>query len=109
MIKNGPSLPPLRIYLFMYSFIYLLIFSISAKIHTNQSGLFKHIVFIFGPPCVSKADNPDFQTRFIVQCYIYTFLKTGPLRLIRHNFSNSQRLLIIFGTERLYSILNLLS
>ena len=29
--------------------------------------------------------------------------KTGPLRLVRHNFTNSQRSLIIFGTERPHS------
>jgi len=33
-------------------------------------------------------------------------LKTGPLRIIWHNFTNSQRLLIIFGRQRPYSILN---
>ena len=32
--------------------------------------------------------------------------KTGPLRIIWDNFTNSQRLLIIFGTERPYSIFN---
>jgi len=32
--------------------------------------------------------------------------KTGPLRIIWHNFTNSQRLLIIFGRERPYSILS---
>ena len=32
--------------------------------------------------------------------------KTGPLRLIWHNFTNSQRLLIIFGSDRPYSILS---
>ena len=32
--------------------------------------------------------------------------KTGPLRLIWHNFTNSQHLLIIFSTERACSILN---
>ena len=35
--------------------------------------------------------------------------KTGPLRLIWHNFTNAQHLLIIFGAERPYSILNSLS
>ena len=33
-------------------------------------------------------------------------LKTGSLRIIWHNFTNSQMLLIIFGRERPYSILN---
>ena len=32
--------------------------------------------------------------------------KTGPLRLKRHNFINSQHLLIIFGRDGPYSILN---
>jgi len=32
--------------------------------------------------------------------------KTEPLQLISHNFTNSQRSLIIFGTEILYSILH---
>jgi len=32
--------------------------------------------------------------------------KTGPLRLIWHNFTSSQCLLIIFGTDRPYSIFN---
>jgi len=31
--------------------------------------------------------------------------KTGPLQLISHNFTNSQRSLIIFGTQISYSIL----
>jgi len=31
--------------------------------------------------------------------------KNGPLQLVRHNFTNSQYLLIIFGTERPYLIL----
>jgi len=35
--------------------------------------------------------------------------KTGPLQLIRHNFTNSQHLVIIFSTDRPYSILNLIS
>ena len=41
--------------------------------------------------------------------YIVSQKKTGPLRLIRHNFPISQRLLIIFGAERRYLILNSLS
>jgi len=32
--------------------------------------------------------------------------KTGPLQLICHNFTNSQHSLIIFGTQRPYSILH---
>ena len=32
--------------------------------------------------------------------------KNGPLQLISHNFSNSQHLLTIFGTEIPYSILH---
>ena len=32
--------------------------------------------------------------------------KTGPLRIIWHNFTNWQRLLIMFSWERLYPILN---
>ena len=32
--------------------------------------------------------------------------KTGPLRLIGHNFTSSQCLLIIFGRDRPYSVLN---
>ena len=40
-------------------------------------------------------------------CCVYTLcLKNRTLRLIWHNFTNSQHSLIIFGTERPYSILN---
>jgi len=43
-------------------------------------------------------------------CYIniarqYAIIKTGPLQLIFHNFTNSQRSDIIFGVEIPYSIL----
>jgi len=37
--------------------------------------------------------------------YTLYLKKTGPLRIIWHNFTNSQRLLINFGRERPYSIL----
>jgi len=41
------------------------------------------------------------EDRHIIQC----LKKTGPLQLISHNFTSSQLSLIIFGTERPYSIL----
>ena len=37
---------------------------------------------------------------------LYSVSKTRPLRIIWYNFTNSQRLLIIFGRERPCSILN---
>jgi len=40
------------------------------------------------------------------KCFYSVFKKTGPLQLISRNFTNSQRSLIIFCTERSYSILN---
>ena len=38
--------------------------------------------------------------------YTLCLKKTAPLRIIWHNFTNSQHLLIIFGRERPYSILS---
>ena len=43
----------------------------------------------------------------LLQYFLYCISKkTGPLRLIWHKFTTSQHLLIIFGRERPYSILN---
>jgi len=42
----------------------------------------------------------------IIIPYSVSHKKTRPLRLIWHYFTNSQYLLIIFGMDRSYSILN---
>ena len=42
---------------------------------------------------------------FARQSVCWRAIKTGLLQLISHNFTNSQRVLTIFGTEIPYSIL----
>jgi len=49
---------------------------------------------------MSEAMTPDMQEIDAVS------QNTGPQRLIRHNFDNSQRLLIIFCRQKHYSILS---
>ena len=70
--------------------------------------------------CVSPAPHPWSVWQFIVnavrpmtcrsfcqsQRNTLCLKKNGPLRIIWLNFTNSQRLLIIFGRERPYSVLN---
>jgi len=53
-------------------------------------------------------DHPDVNGRMDGQ-KITLSQKTGLVRLISHNFTNSQQLLIIFGREKPYSILNSIS
>jgi len=45
-------------------------------------------------------------TAYTALMHMHHAVKTGPLRLVWANFTDSQHLLIIFGTDRPYSILN---
>jgi len=85
---------------------YAYIHDVLKKMWLRLRQFFWHLLLRLSMPTVLVTDVPKFfYKRTVLQC----LKKTWPLRLIWYNFTNSQRSLIICGTERPYSILNLLS
>jgi len=52
------------------------------------------------------SEYPVYKMHGMSYQYTVCLKKNGPLQVISHNFINSQHLLIIFGLDRRYSILN---
>jgi len=72
-------------------------------------GLWRGAAFVASPMHLLFTQTTIATNRAVINYDNVTTLclkKTGPLRLIWHNFTNSQNFLTIFGTERPYSILN---
>jgi len=77
----------------------------------NEMWLFKRVMKQGNGAVTMPGTNSCISSCLVGKCQIlhceYTVSKrTGPLRLIRYNFTNSQRSLVIFGRKRPYSIPN---